>query len=67
VEYLTSSLKILEEFARRGQAVVYLPEYYGERLGLQKLKVTGCPYVCTQKVRLVSRNPKEISWLHQIF
>jgi DNA-binding transcriptional LysR family regulator len=66
VEYLTSSLKILEEFVLRGQAIAYLPEYYGERLGLQKLKVLGCPYVCTQKVRLVSRNPKEIGWLNQI-
>ena len=67
VRYLTSSLKLLEELALRGQAVVYLPDYYGKRLGLQALKVSGCPYVCTQKVRLVSRPPKEIGWLNQIF
>jgi len=66
VTYLTSSLKLLEELVLRGDAIVYLPEYYGARLGLHELKVSGCPYICTQKVRLVSRSPKEIGWLNQV-
>jgi DNA-binding transcriptional LysR family regulator len=67
VAFFTSSLKLLEEMALRGRAIVYLPEYYGQSLGLQALKISGCPYVCKQKIRLISRSPHEISWLNQIF
>lgn len=67
VGFLTSSLKLLEEIALRGKALVYLPDYYGERLGLTMLKISGCPYGCTQKVKLVARNPKELGWLNRVF
>lgn len=67
VDYLTSSLKILEEFVVSGRAVAYLPDYFCENLGLKVLTVTGCPYSCTQKVRLVARHPKELGWLNQVF
>lgn len=67
VEYLTSSLKILEELVLRGQALAYLPDYYAKRLGLLTLKILGCPYSCTQKVYLVAKNPKDRSWMNQWF
>jgi DNA-binding transcriptional LysR family regulator len=67
VDYRTSSLKILEEFVVTGKAVAYLPDYFCENLNLEVLLVSGCPYSCSQKVRLVARNPKELSWLNQIF
>jgi DNA-binding transcriptional LysR family regulator len=67
VEYLTSSLKILEELAVSGKAIAYLPGYFCETLPLESLKISGCPYKCVQKIWLVARNPKEISWLNQIF
>ncbi len=67
VEYLTSSLKILEEFVTSGKAIAYLPDYFCENLNLEVLKVNGCPYSCTQKVKLVARNPRELGWLNQIF
>lgn len=67
VEYRTSSLKIMEEIVVSGQAVAYLPEYLGETLGLEMINVTGCPYSCHQKIKIVARNPKEISWLNWIF
>lgn len=67
VEYLTSSLKILEEIILAGQAVAYLPEYLGEKLDFDMIKVVGCPYSCHQKIKLVCRNPKEISWMNSIF
>ena len=67
VDYLTSSLKTLEEFVVNGQAIAYLPDYFCRNLNLEILKITGCPYSCTQKVKLVARNPKEIGWLNQIF
>ena len=67
VEYLTSSLKMLEEFVVTGRAIAYLPDYFCENLGLEVLKVTGCPYSCTQKVKMIARNPKDLSWLNQVF
>jgi DNA-binding transcriptional LysR family regulator len=67
VDFLTSSLKLLEEFAIRGSALVYLPDYYGDRLPLLRLKISGCPYTCTQKVRLAARNPKAVGWINSLF
>jgi len=67
VEYLTSSLKILEELVVSGKAIAYLPSYFGESLPLEVLKVSGCPYTCLQKIKLVAKNPKDTSWLNQIF
>ncbi len=67
VDYLTSSLKILEELVVSGRAIAYLPSYYCESLPLEALKISGCPYSCAQKIRLVARNPKNTSWLNQIF
>ena len=67
VEFLTSSLKLLEEFVTQGRALAYLPDYYAKRLDVEVLKISGCPYTCSQKVRLVAKNPKDRSWLNQWF
>lgn len=67
VEYLTSSLKILEELVVSGKAIAYLPSYFCENLAIEQLKISGCPYFCVQKIKLVARNPKDIGWLNQIF
>jgi DNA-binding transcriptional LysR family regulator len=67
VDYLTSSLKTLEEFVLNGQAVAYLPDYFCKHSELEILKVTGCPYSCVQKIKLVAKNPKEIGWMNQVF
>ena len=63
VDYLTSSLKILEEIVSSGKAIAYLPEYFGKRLNLEIIQVDGCPYTCQQKIKIVARNPKELRWL----
>lgn len=67
VVYLTSSLKLLEEIVESGKAIAYLPDYYASKLKLQTLKISGCPYSCHQKVRLVARQPKDIGWINQLF
>ncbi len=67
VEYLTSSLKLLEELVVSGKAIAYLPDYFGKKLDVEMLKVSGCAYFCEQKVRLVARNPKDTGWINQIF
>ncbi len=67
IQYLTSSLKLLEEFVTQGRAIAYLPDYYADRIGAEVLKISGCPYSCSQKVGLVAKNPKDRSWLNQWF
>ncbi len=67
VDYLTSSLKTLEEFVLNGLAIAYLPGYFCEKSKLEVLKITGCPYSCTQEVKMVAKNPKDIGWLNQLF
>ena len=67
VEYLTSSLKTLEELVSKGKALAYLPNYFGENLPLEFLKITGCPYTCVQKIKMVAYRPKQTSWLNQLF
>lgn len=67
VDYLTASLKTLEELVVNGQAIAYLPDYFCKNLDLEILKITGCPYTCTQTVKLLAKNPKNVGWLNQIF
>ena len=67
VEYLTSSLKLLEELVTTGRAIAYMPDYYAKRIGVETLKISGCPYSCVQKVRIAAKNPKDRSWLNQWF
>lgn len=63
IEYLTSSLKILEQIVSSGKAIAYLPEYFGKTQDFDVINVVGCPYTCNQKIKIVARNPKELSWL----
>lgn len=67
VGYLASSLKVLEELVVRGKALAYLPDYYAKKLDVEVVKVTGCPYSCVQKMKLVAKNPKERGWMNQWF
>lgn len=63
VDYLTSSLKILETIVASGKAIAYLPEYFGNQLGLEIINVKGCPYTCNQKIKIIARDPKDLKWM----
>lgn len=67
VTYLTPSLKLLETLLLQGKALAYIPDYYAKQLGVLPIRVTGCPYQCTQKIKLVARRPKELGWLNRLF
>jgi DNA-binding transcriptional LysR family regulator len=67
IEFLTSSLKILEELVVSGSAIAYLPSYFCEGLPVEILKISGCPYSCVQKIKLIANRPKDTGWLNQIF
>jgi DNA-binding transcriptional LysR family regulator len=67
VEYLTSSLKIIEELVTSGRAIAYLPEYFAQTLPVSRLLISGCPYTCVQKIKLMVRRPIQAGWLNQVF
>jgi len=31
------------------------------------LKISGCPYTCTQTAKLIARDPEQASWLKALF
>lgn len=67
VDFTTSSLKTLEELLVSGEAVAYLPDYLGKDLDVVALKVEGCPYSCSQKIKLVARKSRGLRWIDEIF
>jgi len=67
IPFITQSLKTLESFVTSGQALAYLPDYMILNSSYEILNITGCPYQCKQKVYLISRNKKELSWINQVF
>ena len=67
VEYLASSLRLLEELASCGKAIAYLPDYATSKLGVEVLKISGCPYHCNQTIKMITRQTKSIGWLNQLF
>lgn len=67
VEYQTSSLKLLEKIVGTGKAVAYLPDYLVKDLKLAIVKTTGCPYHCSQSIRLAAMRPKEVGWILGLF
>ena len=67
VEHLTSSLKLLEKTVTSGKAIAYLPDYLVNDLNLAVVKTTGCPYHCSQSIRLIAKRPKEVGWIQSLF
>lgn len=67
VAYLTTNLGLLGHLVSTGKALAYLPDYYAAQLNVLPIKVTGCPYSCAQKIKLVARRPKDIGWINQLF
>lgn len=67
VKYFASSIKLIESLVESGRAVAYLPDYLVKHLKAVPLKITGCPYSCTQKIQLVARGAKDMGWLARLF
>ncbi|WP_127716749.1 LysR family transcriptional regulator [Halobacteriovorax sp. HLS] len=67
IPYITQSLKTLESLVKSGKALAYLPDYMIVNSDYEIVNILGCPYQCKQKVYLISRNKKELSWINQIF
>jgi hypothetical protein len=66
VEYVVSCLALLETIVTSGRATAYLPDYYAATLPVAPLKITDCPYVCRQAVKLVALG-RATGWINQVF
>lgn len=67
IEFVTSSLKLIESIVTGGQGVAYLPDYLVTGMDALPLNISGCPYSCHQEIRLVAKNPKTASWMKVLF
>jgi DNA-binding transcriptional LysR family regulator len=67
ISYRVSSVKLMEKILLEGRAIAYLPEYFVSQIGAKVIEVSGCPYSCHQKIRLVVKRHRELSWLRDLF
>ena len=67
IEFVTSSLKLLEDLLMGGKAIAYIPDYLAKRWGAPFLKITGCPYNCSQKIKMLAKKPEQLSYLNFLF
>ena len=67
VDYVADSLRLIEELVVGGDAVAYLPDYHVAQIDVAVLKISGCPYSCTQSAKLFARDPHEAGWLNRLF
>ena len=67
VRYVSSSLKILESFVEKGQAVAYLPDFLSGNKDILSLEISGCPFECQVPIKLVCKDPNQLGWMRQLF
>ena len=63
LRYRTDDVLLMRQLVASGKALAYLPDYIIEMLGLQTLKITGCPYYCRQKIALIHRRSEDSGWV----
>lgn len=67
IKYKVCGLKLMEKLVERGLALAYLPDYFVAGAGLVPLNVSGCPYVCTQTIRVVAKDPAALHWQSRVW
>ena len=67
IKYKVCGLKLLENLVKEGMALAYVPDYFIESTGLITLDISGCPYTCQQKVRVICKDPKALGWLNRLW
>lgn len=67
IGFIAKNLSLVAELVRSGAALAYLPDYLIARFGFTTLEITGCPYICRQKVRLAANDPRRLPWLKPLF
>ena len=67
IECVTSSLQLLARQVMSGRLLAYLPDYFVRRIGALPLEISGCPYSCQQRVKLIARAPETRGWMKALF
>jgi DNA-binding transcriptional LysR family regulator len=67
IKYRVCGLKLMENLIQEGMALGYLPSYFVEDSGLVPLNVEGCPYSCSQTIRIISKDPSNLGWLNRVW
>ena len=63
---VTNSLRTLEAFVQEGFALAYLPDYLGQLLKLEKIKIEGCLFECSGYIYAV-RNKYHLENIWSLF
>lgn len=67
IKYKSSGIKLIENLVLSGQALGYLPEYVLGNKEFITLNITGCPYSCEQKIKILCKDPSQLSWQRDIW
>lgn len=67
IKYRAGGLKLMENLIQEGSALGYLPDYFVKASGLLPLRISGCPHVCQQTVRVVAKEPTALGWLDRLW
>lgn len=67
IKYKVCGLRLMENLIQEGLALAYLPEYFIEASGFRALNVSGCSFTCSQTVKVLTKDPKALSWLNLLW
>jgi len=67
IKYKVCGLKMMENLVKDGLALAYLPEYFVEASDLSPLNVLGCPYSCSQTIKIITKDSTALSWLNMLW
>jgi DNA-binding transcriptional LysR family regulator len=68
IGFTSTCLSLITRLVSQGRALAYLPDYLVTGLdGVEPLKISGCPYTCVQRIKLVARRPKDTAWIDELF
>jgi DNA-binding transcriptional LysR family regulator len=62
IDFLCDDLHALLQLVRAGLALAYLPAFLIEREGLQRLRVSDCPFHCEEQALLLWRPTEAMGW-----
>lgn len=63
ISYTVPTAQLMGEIAQGGLALAYLPEDFAKKLDGAILKISGCPFSCTQEIKMIARQTLKAEWL----
>ncbi len=66
VRYWVEDMQLLTALVRSGKALAYLPDFALQTPGLQRVKVSDCPYECVEQCWLVWKPLAASGWQNQL-